>query len=430
MQVRNPLRSNYYNTPSLLKPGAASMDSWRRDPMRNPAMRTATDDDMWIEESRRRADLAQRLLAQQNARRERDQADLLEQALQSGNANLFDEPANDQDAELQGIMQQYLNAGMRGVERQWSPQAIDRQRKMAFENLAANRQARAQALDESQFIDQKRRTANNFALEAEKAARNDAYRQNALGLRQKQMQYDALMDLQRNASAEAKQAMDLVKDGMDPEEVIGLFKLSPRDQQLLRSYSDMGNEEDAAMLELLNRREQSMRTPLPEEEESWLEYGLNAPGRVKDWAVGKLGAVADAGLTVAELAGSGAYGPIPGAIGAWASNRRFSPAQMPKGNPDPYLTTAAPTGEDFDKMMLDAAQSGYRYDPRRGFYADRPQRGGSAGGYPRQVGEEDLAELARIPLITSKAQYDALPPGTPFRTLESSKRGRAMRKGN
>lgn len=375
MIMANPLRRDYYKTTGGLRSIDTGFDRWRSDPSRNPALQRATDDDMWIEESRRRVELANKLLARENAQKNKSQADLLEQALNSGNFNLSEAPENEYDAELQKIMQEHINAGIRGVERQYSPQAIALQRKINLENAGLQRQGRAQALDEAQFIDQKQRAARGFALDARKAAMNDAYRQNLMGQREKQMQYDALMDLQRHSSQEAKQALDLVREGMDPEEVIQLFRLNPRDQQLIRSYRAMADEEmaleDDPMLDYLNERELGMRRGATPQEEG--------PG------------FADSVRTF--FGGRSAPLPLP--------VDRVGRGGLAPGE-----------GDEFEQLRLEALKNGFAYDPtQRGFYSNRPQY------QPPAPQPQQDQRLAAIPLVTTQADWARLPRGTPYRTM-------------
>jgi hypothetical protein len=250
-----------------------------------------------------------------------------------------------------------------------------------------NLQNRNQSLDESKFIDQKERdkfarrmATGNFNLDAEKAVQNDAYRQNLLMQRQKEAQYDALMDLHKNSSAEAKQALDLVKDGMDPEEVIGLFRLNPRDQQLVRSYRatadrDQSLEEDP-MLDYLNEMELGMRQKLPQEEEPGLW------GRTKQYAMeAARGAVGMRGI----------HAPLP-----------------TQGPPAPPNSRALydlpdPSNPAFQEMYQEAAKRGFSYDPtQRGFYSNRPQYQPPAP--PAQTDQR----LAALPLITSREQLEEM----------------------
>jgi LPS sulfotransferase NodH len=375
MIMRNPIRRNYYKTTGGLRSMDTGFDRWRGDASRNPALLKATDDDMWIEESRRKIELANKLMARENAKKNKSEADMLEYALNSGNSNLYGEPENEQDEELQKLMQEHVDAGMRGLEWQWSPKALDRQRKMAFENHALNARLRDQALDESKFIDQKRRDARGYALDVNKAMQNDAYRENLLAQRQKQMQYDALMDMHKNSSAEAKQALDLVKEGMDPEEVISLFRLNPRDQQLLRSYRGAVDQEESLemdpMIDYLNERELSMRRGVTPQEEG--------PGFI------------DGVRTF--FGGRSAPLPLPAdRVGRGG----LAPAE----------------GDEFEKLRLEAAQAGLQYDPRqRGFYSDRPQY------QPPAPPQAPNPGLASIPLITTQEEWMRLPKGAPYRTM-------------
>jgi LPS sulfotransferase NodH len=375
MIMRNPIRRNYYKTTGGLRSMDTAFDTWRSDASRNPALQTATDDDMWIEESRRKIDLANQLLARENARKNKSEADMLEQALNSGNANLFDEPANEQDEELQKLMQGHVDAGIRGLEWQWSPKAIDRQRKMAFENIAANARVRDQALDEAKFVDQKRRDSRGFALDVNKQAQSEAYRQSLLAQRQKEAQYEALMDLHREGSQQSKQALDLVKDGMDPDEVIALFKLSPRDQQLLRSYRASVDQEESLemdpMIDYLNERELGMRRGATPQEEG--------PGFFSG---------------VSEFFG-GRAAPLPIPVDQMG-RAGLAPGQ----------------DEEFEKLRLEAAQAGLQYDPaQRGFYNPRPQY------QPPAPPVQQYPRAAAIPLITSQAEWMRLPRGAPYRTM-------------
>jgi hypothetical protein len=379
MISRNPLRRDLWargsKPASVGLQGNAGWDMWRQDPARNPSLSRATDDDVWMEEMSRKNELARQLLAQQNARKSKSDADMLEMALNSGDANIFEAPQNDQDMELQKMMQGYVNAGTRGINMQYQQELLNRKRQI--ENANLNRQLRAQALDESQFIDSKRRNAQNMTLDQAKLQQQAQYRAALLKQRQQQMAYDRQQDIQKRGSDEVKQALDLVKEGMDPEDVIPLFKLSPRDQQLLHgyraSYDEGVSAEEDPMLDYLNESELSMRRQNP--------ISVSQPG------------------FFSRMTGNVPQGPD------------FSMA--------PERVQLQPgSGDDFEKLRLEAAKQGFNYDPTEGFYSGR-------GGTPppaEQTQPRLDPRLEALPLVMSRADVERLPRGARFRTRD----GRVM----
>lgn len=260
---------------------AGSWDMWARDPRSNPSLRPVTDDDRALAEAERRHTLAQKLLTRENANKAKREADMLEQLLHGNQpVNLFEEPANEFDEDLQTLIQGDVNAGIRGINMQ--VQEGTKRRKQGLENLNAQLRMQAAALDRAKFGDQIRRSRADQALDAAKLQQQGAYRNALLAQRSAQMRADIGKDQNAEYQREAKMALDLVKDGMDPEEVVAMFRLNDRDQQLLFSYGGMLSEEMQAeeqpYLDYLNEMELGMRSknPLPamntEGERGWLPF--------------------------------------------------------------------------------------------------------------------------------------------------------------
>lgn len=368
--------------------GDAGWDMWRRNPSMNPSLQKATEDDVWLAELDRRNQLAQRLQAQQGGMKARSDADLLEQALNSGNVNIHAEPQNEFDEQIQGIMQGHINAGIRGQNAQFSQSVQDRIRRRQLENLQAQRLMRDQALDQAKFADQKKRQGQQFALDVAKQQQQQRYRDGLVKQRQQQMAYDMGKDKDATYRKDAQMALELVRDGMDPEEVTQLFKLDDRDQQLLYSFAGAADDQVAAeeepILQFLNDREMGMRQPIEVEEPGWWD----------------------------RMRGNVPQGPA------------FSDAPE-------RVRTQAPGMDDanFAELREMAAENGFLYDPQQGFI---PARGATPppaeitqprSGSMSNLGGRKQATDPSLPLITSKAQLEEmirtgrLRRGMKFRTM-------------
>jgi hypothetical protein len=371
-------------------------DPWKWSPKSNPALQKATDDDVLMEEQLRRHELATKLLTRENARKAKQESDMMEALLSNGGAvNLFDEPANEQEDMLQSIIQNDVDAGSRGFVIQVAD--ARRRRKEGFENLNYDMRLRDQALDRSKFVDLRERSRRDQDLEEARLNQQGQYRNAMLMQRQRQMEMDYAKDGDQNYQREAKLALDLVKDGMNPDEVATMFQLRPRDQQMLFGYAGMIENEEAEatepMLEYLNNAELGMRTPVQQDNPGWLRrmFGAKAPP------------------------------PAP------AGRAGMNPA----------------SGQEFDKLRLEAAKMGLVYDPNEGFML--PEYGDEEGGYPMpldgmgnpmqggprqpqgQMGGKRATNPA-LPLITSKAQLQEmirtgrLRRGDRFRTYGGSEK--------
>jgi hypothetical protein len=354
-------------------------DSWKWNPRRNPSLQKATTDDILLEENNRRHQLAQELKKREDARKAKEEADMLEALISRGGGyNLYDEPANEQDERLQQIIQEDYDAGQRG----FGVQVADarRQRKEGFENLNYGLKARDQALDRAKFADAMRRGQQDYRLDAARIQQQGQYRNAMLQQRDKQMALDYAQQGDQNYQREAKLALDLVKDGMPPEEVASLFpKLNKRDQSLLFSYGGMMmDEEDESagpMLDYLNEMEMQMRrgaaTPAQ-------------PGFFKRMMGGGQPAV--------------------------------DPSQMTRAQLPPV------TDDRFNDLRLEAAKMGLAYDPNEGFYMPDVGDGPPPAEMTQQPQPTVDPRIASLPVVATREDVMRLPKGARFRTRD----GRVM----
>jgi hypothetical protein len=392
--IRRDLNNQYYGRPTTgvmmgsTNFSAGAGDMWKRDPMRNPSLQEATEDDILMAENFRRHELAQKLLKREEAAKAKRQNDMLQAMLgkQAGSVNLFEKPNSLEEADLQDLIQNDVDAGTRG----WNASVGDarRTRKEGFENMALAMKLRDQALDRSKFVNQRENQRDNLDLDAARLNQQGKYRGALIAQRQQQMRMDYARSGDQDYQREAKLALELVKDGMSPEEVNQLFKLDPRDATLLNSYGAMLDDEDAAadaeqqpMLDYLNDMELGMRTERA------------APSAPSAWQRA-LGALSGGAFGARN-------GGTPELIGPPATGRAaMNPA----------------SGAEFDKLRLEAAKQGFTYNPNTGF-----EMPGMVDDYAQadQPAQSSRARLKPgLPVVRTPAEAARLPKGTKFQNLE------------
>lgn len=238
---------------------SSDWDMWRRDPTRNPSLRRATADDEALAYADQQNRLQQELLMKEKSRQLQGNVNMLKMAnAQPFGVGLFEAPETDFDKKLQGNMQEFVNAGIRGQrlglqhQRDW-----ERRYLQAMENARRNQAA---SLDRAKFVRSKFEDDRDFDLAINKEEARRKYLED--------MSLDQRVGKQQGRQDNVDElAFEMVRDfGMDPEEAIRVFGIKGPAETVLRSVGGLvesgrgaGDAQAEELADILNDYEMGAR---------------------------------------------------------------------------------------------------------------------------------------------------------------------------